>query len=60
MPAAFDCAVLLVEHDIAFVKHATSTVTALNEGTVVMTGPTTDVLTNRAVISTFLGTRAAS
>ncbi len=60
IPAAFDCAVLLVEHDIAFVKHAASTVTALNEGTVVMTGPTTDVLTNRAVVSTFLGNRATS
>jgi branched-chain amino acid transport system permease protein len=60
IPAAFDCAVLLVEHDIAFVKHASSRVTALREGSVVMTGPVSDVLNNRDVISTFLGNRAAS
>lgn len=59
IPAAFDCAVLLVEHDIAFVKHASSRATAVKEGSVVMTGPISDVLTNRDVISTFRGNGAA-
>jgi branched-chain amino acid transport system permease protein len=60
IPATFGCAVLLVEHDIEFVTHAASRVTAMQEGRVIQSGTVKDVLAHPAVISSFLGRNAAS
>ena len=55
IPAAFDCSVLLVEHDIGFVTRAASRATALREGRIIGTGPVSEVLANPEVISSFTG-----
>lgn len=58
IPAAFNCSVLLVEHDIAFVNRAASSATALKEGRVISSGGVAEVLANPEVISSFTGTSA--
>ena len=60
IPSAFGCSVLLVEHDIEFVTHAASRVTAMHEGRVIQSGSVKDVLAHPDVISSFLGRNAAS
>jgi branched-chain amino acid transport system permease protein len=55
IPEAFDCSVLLVEHDIGFVTRAASRATALREGRVIGTGTVSEVLANPEVISSFTG-----
>ncbi|KGA18898.1 hypothetical protein GM51_7590 [freshwater metagenome] len=56
MPAAFNCSVLLVEHDIGFVTRAASRATALKEGRIISSGGVAEVLANPEVISSFTGT----
>jgi branched-chain amino acid transport system permease protein len=58
IPAAFDCSVLLVEHDIGFVTRAASRATALKEGRIISSGGVAEVLANPEVISSFTGTSA--
>jgi branched-chain amino acid transport system permease protein len=55
IPAAFDCSVLLVEHDIEFVSRAASRATALKEGRIISTGEVSAVLADPEVISSFTG-----
>jgi branched-chain amino acid transport system permease protein len=55
IPAAFDCSVLLVEHDIGFVRQAASRATALREGQIISSGAVSEVLADPEVISSFTG-----
>jgi branched-chain amino acid transport system permease protein len=55
IPAAFGCSVLLVEHDIGFVRQAASRATALKEGRVISSGAVSEVLADPEVISSFTG-----
>ncbi len=59
IPAAFNCSVLLVEHDIEFVTRAASRATALKEGRIISSGGVAEVLANPAVISSFTGISTA-
>lgn len=56
IPDTFNCSVLLVEHDIVFVKRAASRATALKEGRIISSGRVAEVLANPEVISSFAGT----
>jgi branched-chain amino acid transport system permease protein len=58
IPAAFNCSVLLVEHDIGFVTRAASRATALKEGRIISSGEVAEVLASPEVISSFTGTSA--
>jgi branched-chain amino acid transport system permease protein len=58
IPAAFNCSVLLVEHDIGFVTRAASRATALKEGRLISSGEVAEVLASPEVISSFTGTSA--
>lgn len=60
IPAAFDCSVLLVEHDIGFVTRAASRATALKEGRIISTGEVSEVLADPEVISSFTGRISAT
>jgi branched-chain amino acid transport system permease protein len=60
IPAAFDCSVLLVEHDIAFVTRAATRASALKEGRVISSGAVSEVLSNAEVISSFTGRISAT
>lgn len=60
IPSRFNCSVLLVEHDIGFVKMAASRATALNEGRIISSGFVTDVLANSDVTSSYLGKKTTS
>jgi branched-chain amino acid transport system permease protein len=55
IPAAFDCSVLLVEHDIGFVRRAATRATALKEGHIISSGAVSAVLADPEVISSFTG-----
>jgi branched-chain amino acid transport system permease protein len=55
IPSAFDCSVLLVEHDIEFASRAASRATALKEGRIICTGFVSEVLADPEVISSFTG-----
>jgi branched-chain amino acid transport system permease protein len=55
IPAEFGCAVLLIEHDMAFVRSASTRATMLDEGRVVNSGPVPDVLGSPRVIAAYLG-----
>jgi ABC-type branched-subunit amino acid transport system ATPase component len=55
IPVAFDCSVLLVEHDIGFVRRAASRATALKEGRIISTGEVSAVLADPEVVSSFTG-----
>jgi branched-chain amino acid transport system permease protein len=60
IPAVFGCSVLLVEHDISFVKRAASRATVVNAGRIVSSGLVSDVLAQPEVVASFLGKRATS
>ncbi len=60
IPEAFGCSVLLVEHDINFVRRAASRATVVDAGRVVSSGLVSDVLANPDVVSSFLGKRGRS
>ena len=59
LPALFGCAVLLIEHDMSFVRAASNTTTVLDGGRVIATGPTAEVLADPRVIAAYLGTEIA-
>lgn len=50
-----DCTVIVVEHDMDFVKQIADTVTVLHEGKVLMEGGVTEVLADRTVQAVYLG-----
>jgi len=60
IPAVFGCSVLLVEHDIGFVKRAAARATVVNAGRIISSGLVADVLAQPEVVSSFLGKRATS
>jgi branched-chain amino acid transport system permease protein len=60
IPAAFDCSVLLVEHDIGFVSRAATRASALKEGRVISSGAVSEVLSDAEVISSFTGRISAT
>jgi len=49
------CTVIVVEHDMEFVKQTADTVTVLHEGKVLMEGCITDVLADKTVQAVYLG-----
>lgn len=59
LPAEFGCAVLLIEHDMAFVRVASARATVLDEGRVIGSGPTAEMLEDPRVIAAYLGREAA-
>ncbi|MDR1069884.1 MAG: urea ABC transporter ATP-binding protein UrtD [Gracilibacteraceae bacterium] len=50
-----ECTVIVVEHDMEFVKQAADTVTVLHEGRVLMEGNIHDVLADKTVQAVYLG-----
>lgn len=50
-----DCTVIVVEHDMDFVKQIADTVTVLHEGKVLMEGNVTEVLADKTVQAVYLG-----
>jgi urea transport system ATP-binding protein len=50
-----ECAVLIVEHDMAFVRQLGSTVTVLHQGSVLVEGPMEMVQNDARVIEVYLG-----
>lgn len=50
-----DCTVIVVEHDMDFVKQIADTVTVLHEGKVLMEGSVTEVLADPTVRAVYLG-----
>lgn len=55
MEIAKDCSVVVVEHDMEFVREFASTVTVLHEGTVLVEGDMEDVQKDPRVIEVYLG-----
>jgi branched-chain amino acid transport system permease protein len=55
IPARFGCSVVLVEHDVALVAQASSTITVLDFGGVLASGTPAEVLANPAVSAAYLG-----
>jgi branched-chain amino acid transport system ATP-binding protein len=51
---------LVVEHDMSFVRAIAEQVVVLDFGSVLATGPTADVLADEQVVSAFLGTGSAA
>jgi urea transport system ATP-binding protein len=49
------CTVIVVEHDMEFVKQVADSVTVLHEGKVLMEGNIDDVLANETVQKVYLG-----
>lgn len=60
IPERFGAAVLLIEHDMGFVRRAASRATALDEGRVIAGGPTGAVLADPRVVAAYLGQEVAS
>lgn len=50
-----ECTVIVVEHDMDFVKQIADTVTVLHEGKVLMEGNVTEVLADKTVQAVYLG-----
>jgi urea transport system ATP-binding protein len=49
------CAILIVEHDMAFVRQFDATVTVLHQGRVLVEGPMHSVQKDERVIEVYLG-----
>ncbi|WP_449282823.1 branched-chain amino acid ABC transporter ATP-binding protein/permease [Leucobacter sp.] len=60
IPAAFGCSVLLIEHDMGFVRSAASTATVLDAGRVITTGPVAAALGDPRVVASYLGRGGAA
>jgi ABC-type branched-subunit amino acid transport system ATPase component len=58
--AATGASVLVVDHDVAFVTGLCTTLAAMASGRVLDAGPSTTVLSNRAVVEAFLGAAVPS
>ena len=54
------CAILVVEHDMAFVRQLGGTVTVLHQGRVLVEGPLAEVQVDPRVIKVYLGDVAAA
>ncbi|NQY56809.1 MAG: MFS transporter [Ilumatobacteraceae bacterium] len=52
--------IVIIEHDIPFVSSIADRLIALDQGTVVTTGPPDDVLTHPDVVESYLGTSGAA
>jgi urea transport system ATP-binding protein len=52
---AAECAILIVEHDMAFVRQFDATVTVLHQGRVLVEGPMSEVENDDRVIEVYLG-----
>lgn len=50
-----ECTIIVVEHDMEFVKQVADTVTVLHEGKVLMEGSITDALADKTVQAVYLG-----
>ncbi|MDR3238963.1 MAG: urea ABC transporter ATP-binding protein UrtD [Clostridiales bacterium] len=50
-----ECTIIVVEHDMEFVKQAADTVTVLHEGKVLLEGNISDVLADKTVRAVYLG-----
>ncbi|HVU71898.1 MAG TPA: ATP-binding cassette domain-containing protein, partial [Mycobacteriales bacterium] len=50
-------AVLVIEHDLAFVRRVATTTTVLDRGRVIASGPTADVLADPRVLAAYAGVR---
>ncbi|MBP0965256.1 MAG: urea ABC transporter ATP-binding protein UrtD [Oscillospiraceae bacterium] len=50
-----DCTIIVIEHDMDFVKQAADIVTVLHEGKMLMEGSITDVLADKTVQAVYLG-----
>jgi urea transport system ATP-binding protein len=50
-----ECTVIVIEHDMDFVKQAADIVTVLHEGKLLMEGNITDVLADKTVQAVYLG-----
>ena len=50
-----ECTVIVIEHDMDFVKQAADIVTVLHEGKMLMEGDITSVLADKTVQSVYLG-----
>lgn len=50
-----ECTIIVVEHDMDFVKQIADTVTVLHEGKILMEGKIQDVLADETVQSVYLG-----
>jgi len=59
MPAEFGCSVLLIEHDMGFVRAASAGATVLDDGGVIRSGPVAEVLEDPRVVAAYLGEEAA-
>ncbi|MFV0432631.1 MAG: ATP-binding cassette domain-containing protein [Leucobacter sp.] len=59
VPVEFGCAVLLIEHDMEFVRAVSTTVTVLEEGRIIASGPVADTLESPRVIAAYLGKETA-
>jgi branched-chain amino acid transport system permease protein len=55
IPAEFGCAVLLIEHDMEFVRVTSARATALDEGRAIACGPVAEVFADPRVIAAYLG-----
>lgn len=60
IPAEFGCAVLLIEHDMRFVRAASTRTSVLDDGRLIAAGQTSEVLGDPRVIDAYLGREAAS
>ncbi|RDI74368.1 Branched-chain amino acid transport system / permease component [Gaiella occulta] len=59
IPSRFDCAVLLIEHDMAHVVAASSEVTVVDFGRTIASGSPRDVLEHPDVVAAYLGQEIA-
>jgi branched-chain amino acid transport system permease protein len=59
IPAEFGCAVLLIEHDMGFVRAASTRATVLDDGCLISTGPVSEVLDDPSVVAAYLGQELA-
>lgn len=50
-----DCSIIVVEHDMKFVKDVSTSVTVLHEGSVLCEGSIDDIQNNQQVIDVYLG-----
>jgi ABC-type uncharacterized transport system ATPase subunit len=55
MPIKEACSLLIVEHDLDFIKDICDTTTVLDQGQVVASGPTRQVQDNERVREAYLG-----
>ncbi len=60
IPAEFGCAVLLIEHDMRFVRAASTRTSVLDDGRLIAAGQTSEVLDDPRVIDAYLGRETAS